>query len=265
MQLSGVLPRGLLALVAFCVASLIFVAPLEQTQAQAQQPRLNEPVVDTGQFLRLEDELRIGLALRELREKTGTQFGVLTLDNLGGEPIEAVSMRTAEQWRLGEQKTDRGLILVMSRAERRIRIEVGQGLEGVITDVQSRRIIDELMAPLMREGKADIAISAALVRLAELAEPQFPMVQRLEVSPRSERSDRESRDPPPFLLLLFFVIWMLVAKSGRGRRRRDAGWADAMLTAAILSSGRGGGGSFGGGGWSGGGGGFSGGGASGGW
>ena len=200
--------------------------------------------------------------LRMIQTRAGVQISVLTLESLDGETIEDVSIRTAEAWKLGSKKDDNGVLLVVAKSEKKIRIEVGQGLEGVLTDVDCSRIIDGQMVPHFRRGHAGDGIAEAVLAIASKAAPETLKEMGMGESRSRERSSRELPIGPGFILLLI-VFWLIffggVRRSGGAFRR--SGWRSGH----SFPGGWGGGGGFSGGGWSGGGGGFSGGGSSGGW
>ncbi|NNE43157.1 MAG: TPM domain-containing protein [Gemmatimonadetes bacterium] len=91
--------------------------------------------------------------LMELNEERGLQIGVATLRSLDGDAIETVSMRIAESWRPGFRERDNGALIVIAAADRKIRIEIGYGLESVIPDAAAGRIIRHRMAPQFRNGR----------------------------------------------------------------------------------------------------------------
>lgn len=116
------------------------------------------PVVDQAGMLTPQEEQAIDFRLRELRKNKKIVMAVAIVPTLGEETIEQFSIRLAEQSKLGDDRVDNGLILVMATKERKIRLEVGQGLEGEITDYQSDLWIRELITPLLKEGRPYLAI-----------------------------------------------------------------------------------------------------------
>lgn len=227
-------------------------------------PRLTGPVVDNGRMLSHGAKRKIEGILRNLKQQGGTQYTVLTVPDLGGIPIEQASIEVVDQWKLGGKKDDRGVLLFISRDDRKIRIEVGQGVEGDLTDAYSKRVISETMAPLMREGNVDEAVLLAVAQMAAKTDPKINLGVSSQVSHRSHRRKRG------FNVIGLIIVFMLLQLLFGGRRGGGGGdFLLGMLLGSVMSGGRssgfGGGGFGGGGGWSGGGGGFSGGGASGGW
>ncbi len=129
-------------------------------------PDLVSPVMDSAGILEPEVASNIEQALRFLNQSSGTQITFLSLPTLGNESIEEIGIRAADQWKLGikgkagssDPKLDRGLILLVAVKEHRLRIEVGRALEGNLTDLQSKRIINEKMAPLFKAGRPSDAV-----------------------------------------------------------------------------------------------------------
>jgi uncharacterized protein len=262
--------RGPAAAVA--LALLVAASP---AAAEIPVPRLSGPVVDqagvldAGWVKRLSDLSR---AARAQQGGTGPQLQYLLVPTLDGEPIEGYSMRVAEAWKLGTKGKDDGVLVVVAVKDRKVRIEVGGGLEGGLTDAQSGRIIRSAIVPAFREGRYGEGLHAAgqqiLGALGALPAGMSP--------PPRRQVQRDNPVPVVGTLLgfllglgapgLFFLVVLFVivrALLGFGRRGPRGPWGGG----GFGGGGFGGGGmsSGSGGGWSGGGGGFSGGGASGSW
>lgn len=220
-------------------------------------PPLTGPVVDRagvlsrGDVQRLDDLARGALAAQDGQ---GPQLGFLIVPSLEGEPIEDYSIRVAEAWKLGTAAKDNGLLFVVSTGDRKVRIEVGGGLEGEITDAQSSRIIREIIAPAFRQG--DIGGGLYLGAQQALA------YAGVEAGERVAHPQRGERHGVPLVVLLFFLLFFVLG--GLGGRRRRGFWIGGGGFGGPFGGG-GFGGGRGGGGWGGGGGGFSGGGSSGSW
>lgn len=229
--------------------------------AEFEVPRLRAAVTDQAGILSPATRQQLESALRQLETVGGTQLAVLTLPDLGGLTIEQASIRVVDEWKLGSQQADDGVLLLVARDERKVRIEVGQGLEGVLTDAYSKRIIDEAITPLFREGDMNGGVTLGVYQIALRTNPDVDLAPYLEGQLRSAPSRPQAEAGPIetifFLLLLFAVLSMRL------------GLFPALLLGGVgrhgMGRGFGGGGGGGFGGFSGGGGGFSGGGASGGW
>ena len=121
---------------------------------------------------------------------TGTQVAVLTIDSLEGEQLEEYSLRVAETWALGRKGQDDGALLLIVKNDRKMRLEVGYGLEPTLSDVMSRRILDQILRPRFRAGDFDAGVSAAidaidgLVRGTSTLPPPDPSMTPGEMPPR---------------------------------------------------------------------------------
>ena len=211
-------------------------------------------------------QLESQLADRE--RATGAQMVIAIFPSLEGESLEDFSIRLAERWRVGQKSLDNGVILLVFARDRKIRIEVGYGLEGAIPDAVAIQIIRESMAPAFREGRTAAGLQAAV----------DAVFARIDATPVTARArPRGSPVGPPQIALLFVlgVIAVLVISALRGARGRTpaaygysrGAWGTSGAIPPIIwgSGGGRGGDDRGGGGFSPGGGSFGGGGASGGW
>jgi uncharacterized protein len=221
-------------------------------QAQPEFPALSGRVVDRAEMLDAQTEVRLTEQLAAHEKASGEQLVVVTLANLQGLPIEDFGYQLGRHWGIGQKGKDNGALLLVARDERKLRIEVGYGLEGRLTDAQASVIINQVITPAFKSGNFAQGISDGVAAI----------LQVLGGEPMVERADGGKEEQPP--AILFFVLMMVVLGllgGGRGHGRRGA-LAAGLLGASI---GRGGFGGGGGGGFSGGGGSFGGGGASGGW
>lgn len=226
-------------------------------------PALTGPVVDEGQMISAPMREKLSRFLRQLNEEGGTQLQVLTVDNLGGLSIEEASIKVTDAWKLGSAKADNGILLMMSRQERRVRIEVGQGYEGELPDVVASRIVREVIVPQFKQGDMDGGVRAGVLAIVHYVNPKF--LEGQNAAPR----EKVGFPLPLWVIILVFFTFLILPRFFTprfGRRNKWGGFDDWGGGGWGGGGGFGGfGGSSGGGGWSGGGGGFSGGGASGGW
>ena len=251
----------------FRVALATFVALLPlATSALRPVPTLTGPVVDQAGLLdggserRLEALSRAALAQAGGR---GVQLQYLIVRSLDGEPIEDLSMRVAEAWKLGTREAGNGVLVTVAVEDRAVWISVGQGIEGGLTDAQSSRIIRNTIAPAFRAGRYGDGLYDAGVEI----------LSALGALPKNV-ARHAARGPPlqrlSTLGLVILIIVGVVVRAlfgGLGVRRRSwySRWGGPGPWGGGGFGGFGGFGGGGGGGWSGGGGGFSGGGASGRW
>lgn len=140
--------------------------------------------------------------LAAYERRTGHQFAVLILPSLEGEVLEQYAIRVAEQWRLGDKKRDDGLLLLVAMKDRAIRIEVGYGLEGAVTDVVSSRIIREIMAPRFRAGDPAGGIEQGLDALMRVAEGESTGLATRPAAPPGGAA--------PFLPFLFIIVFAML-------------------------------------------------------
>jgi uncharacterized protein len=125
-------------------------------------PPLTAPVTDLSATLSAEQRAALDDELRAFEERKGSQVAVLIVPTTKPEPIEQYAIRVAEQWKLGRNKVDDGAILVVAKDDRAVRIEVGYGLEGVLTDATARRIIDDVIVPRFSRDDFDGGIVAGV-------------------------------------------------------------------------------------------------------
>ena len=218
-------------------------------------PKLTGRVVDNANFISPATQSTLSRKLESHENATGNQLVVVTLPDLQGYSIEEFSYQLGRHWGIGQKDKDNGVLLVIARAERKIRIEVGYGLESTLTDAISSNIIHSVIQPAFKQGQFERGISAGADAIVQALGGQYTMKQ-----PSGNKISRKYL----LLLLLLILFWPMLAmffpmNAGRAAYGRGYG--------GFGHGGyRGGSGGFGGGGgFSGGGGGFGGGGASGGW
>ena len=137
-------------------------------------PYLSGRVVDQAEILSAPARSRIGNLLQEHERATGNQIAVLTIDGMGAESIEDFAVRVFESWKLGGLEKNNGVLIVIAPQEHRMRIEVGYGLEGTLTDVVAERIIRNLMTPRLREGNYDVGVEAGATAVIQILEGRQP-------------------------------------------------------------------------------------------
>jgi uncharacterized protein len=133
-------------------AALVLALVPAAAGAEAPVPFLAGRVVDEAGLIPQPVRQRVEQRLRDLEQATGAQVAVLTVESLQGEPLEQYTHRVAETWKLGSKEKDDGALLFVARADRKMRLEVGYGLEDRLTDLRSRRILDEVVAPRFKAG-----------------------------------------------------------------------------------------------------------------
>ena len=148
--------------------------------ADVAVPPLTGRVVDQTGTLSSSDVASLTQTLKDLETRKGSQIAVLIVPTTDQESIEQFSIRVAEAWKIGRKKIDDGALLVVAKNDRRLRIEVGYGLEGALTDATTKRIIDEEITPKFKSGDFAGGISAGVIRMIQvidgekLPEPEPP-------------------------------------------------------------------------------------------
>lgn len=237
--------------------------------AQAQQapgfPPLTGRVVDQAGMLDAQTKARLEQMLKAHEQATSEQVVVATIPSLQGRSIEEYGYQLGRHWGIGQKGKDNGALLLVSRDDRKVRIEVGYGLEDRLTDAQSFLIINQVIVPAFRQGQFAQGINEGASAMLKVLGGD-PLVRPAQDDTYHDSEDR----PTPILFIVLFVIILFMMKGGGGGRGGRGGRGNSVLTGAILGSvlgggGRSGGGGLGGGGFGGGGGSFGGGGASGDW
>jgi uncharacterized protein len=192
--------------------------------AALDAPALRGRVNDYAGMLSPEAERRLETLLQELEAKDSTQVAVLTVPSLDGDSLEDFSMRVAERWKVGRKGFDNGAILVIARDDRKVRIEVGYGLEGRLTDLTAGRIIRDRIVPEFRAGRFDQGVLNAVVALTEVVRGEFQAPAQPPTGPAASGVE----DLMPFLLIFVFLVFML------GRVSRLLGTAGGGLLMPFL-------------------------------
>ena len=213
-------------------------------------PPLERPIIDQTESLANEDIDRIAQLINAERQKKSFQIGVLMIPTLGSDDsLEEYSLKVARQWGVGDKKKNNGVLLLIAKNDRKMRIEVGNGMEGSLTDARASQIIRNTIAPKFRSGDYAGGVEAGVKRIVDAAEGR-----------NLSDNDMDGESIVSILFIVIFITIIVIAilkgNGSNGRRRRYwwlAGGSDSSSSGSSSS-----GGSFGGGG-------FSGGGASGGW
>lgn len=290
-------------------------APVDATAVEVQQPQiqndmadgesirslptLNEPVVDQTGILSPAEKQQISQRILQLHQQGKAQIGVIIVPTTGQEDIFDFAMRSAEKWKLGSAKQDNGLLMAIAINDRRIQILTGYGLEGVLPDIITSRIIRNQITPYFKQAQYAQGIDAGLAEIEKILnmDPETAQKAAQELKERQEQAlhEQQAKDRT-FSTALFILVAGIFASYLVGNRLSASTAAVAGVVAGLVngvgivtslllgvgiffllitalaqtifqlflsSSGRGGFG--GGGGYSGGGGGFGGGGASGSW
>ncbi len=151
-------------------AILLLLLVFSPAMSALPVPELKGRVTDDAAILSRATSEHISGLLKAHEDRTTNQVAVLTVTMLEGESIEEFATRVFEKWRLGREKKDNGVLIIVAVRDRRMRIEVGYGLEGVLTDVKAGRIIDRLMAPRFKAGDFDGGVTSGVLAVIALLE-----------------------------------------------------------------------------------------------
>jgi uncharacterized protein len=187
-------------------------------------PVLNARVNDNADMLSSGTEKQLESMLAALEQEESTQLAVLTIPSLEGESLEEFSLKVVEKWRLGRQGLDNGALLLVAKEERKIRIEVGYGLEGALTDLESGQIIRNIITPRFRNGNFDGGVIDGVTAMVAAVRGEFKE-QDFAGSPKGAGSELSS-----FMIFIVFILFNI----GRilYRNRLLAGGLGALAASA---------------------------------
>lgn len=263
-------PRG-----GFVVAVLALLAFAGAALAAPKFPPLTGRVVDNAHLLSADTQQRLTDELAQLEAKTGRQVVVATVPDLQGYPIEDYGYQLGRTWGIGNKDRDDGVVFLVAPNDRKVRIEVGYGLEPVLTDALSSTIIQAKVLPAFRAGKMEQGVvdgAEAVIQQLGLPDDEARALAAAPPADQPASLQTSSSHIPSFLVLLV-VFWIIVSvlRGLGGRRGGSLWWLPFLFMGGGGGRDRGGwggggfGGGGGGGGFSGGGGSFGGGGSSGSW
>jgi uncharacterized protein len=258
------LPRGLFANM-FALGAMLFALILAPAAHAAMSfPALTGRVVDDANVLSDDTKNQLTQLLAQEEKQTKNQIVVVTLQSLGGYPLEDFGYQLGRHWGIGQKGKNTGALIIVVPSEHKVRIEVGYGLEGVLTDAASKVVIDRYMVPAFKRGDYNGGVLAGTNAVLQL-------LGGVTLTPPQYSDNDQDQDQPrhhgfPWFVVLILVwvvfgrfLWPLLFLGGLGGMGRRGSWGGGGFGGGF------GGGGFGGGGFSGGGGSFGGGGASGSW
>jgi uncharacterized protein len=165
-------------------------------------PPLKAHVNDYARMFSTRTAQEMERALSDFEANESTQIAVLTVPSLAGENLEEYSMKVAEAWKIGRKGLDSGVILLIAQKERKIRIEVGRGLEGRLTDLVSGRIIRNEITPRFKTGDFDGGFTVGLVAIMSAVKGEY--------SPQKQNVRHVRKTAPPIFTLLIFLFVALI-------------------------------------------------------
>ena len=245
------------------VLALLFAAALPALALDVPPPPTQWVTDKAGVVPPTEADL-LNAKLRQFEQDSGAQFIIYVFPSLENESLEDFTIRAVERWKVGQKKYDNGLVLFVFVAEKKVRIEVGYGLEGSMTDAFSSRVIRDQIAPAFQHGQYGRGLNAAadvIIKKIKTGEEPVP-----PLNPQGQGQQGQGQRPGggqeedigiiPVLVILF-LIFFVVLPMLRGVRGRRGGGCGGCVLPFLLSGARGitfggSGGGFGGGGASGG-------------
>ncbi|MGA2891580.1 MAG: TPM domain-containing protein [Xanthobacteraceae bacterium] len=247
--------RGFVAALVLCLVSTFAFA--------FSFPPLTGRVVDQANVMPAASRSAVETKLKDLEDKSGIQLVVATVGSLQGSDIETFANELFRFWKLGQAQKNNGVLLLVAPSEHKVRIEVGYGLEGTLTDALSSVIISSAIVPRFKAGDISGGIERGVDGIISVLSGDSAEWQK-KIDVRQDDRSGETDGPIPFIffLLVIFVMWYM-NRHGRGRGRgtmfipsggssRDSGWSGGDPGGSFSDSGfSGGGGSSGGGGASG--------------
>ncbi len=216
-------------------------------------------VHDQANVLSASTKAELEAILKYERDSSSNQIAVLIVPSLEGESMEDLSLRVAEKWQIGQKKKDNGVLMLIAIADKKMRIETGYGLEGVLTDALSSRINRNEMAPYFRQGDYDTGVKTGVTAIIQAIKGEY-----VNEEPVTQTRRRSKKSSPLFSLIILVIIIVISSRRRKGGGGGGGFWS-AAAGASMLGGFGGSSGSWGGGGGGadfGGGGGFGGGGSS---
>ena len=190
-------------------------------------PELKQRVNDYADMLSPSTENQLETVLSDLERTDSTQIVVLTLPSLEGENIEEYAIRVAESWKIGQKGLDNGAMLIISKNDRKLRIEVGYGLEGSLTDLMAGRIIRNIIAPQFKAGNFDQGVTDGIQGMIQVVRGEFKAAEKTRrLAPRASRWHSN----------LFSIIVFLSLVNMIGRIRRPLGALSGGILFPILGA-----------------------------
>jgi len=212
--------RGVLT----AVVALLLLAFRIPALLALEVPPYRGYVNDYGDMISPAMERSLETTLRDFDRSDSTQVAILTVPSLEGDALERFSIRVADLWKVGRKGRDNGVLLLVARADREMRLEVGRGLEPVLTDLLSGRIIDHVIAPHFKSGDSDRGFEAGVTAIIQATRGEFKA---------EDLSRRGSRDEVSPLFRFFFFAIMITAFLGSQSRMLGAVAGGLLLPLAL--------------------------------
>jgi uncharacterized protein len=199
-----------------------------QVSAEVVVPALSGRVIDQTKTLTPQQLLTLDQKLREIEARKGSQVVILMVPTTKPEEIEQFAIRVADKWKIGRKKVDDGLIVLIAKNDRAVRIEVGYGLEGVLTDALSKRIIDGTMIPRFKQQDFYGGISAGVDQIGRVIDGE------ILPTPATNRQLVADQEGALSSLSVLFVIALVLGRFLRNILGRALGASATGVAVAII-------------------------------
>lgn len=219
------------ALLGICLLCLVNLAGAQELQAV---PRLTARVTDQTATLAPDQRNRLESKLADFERQKGTQIALLIVPTVNPETVEQYALRVVEAWKLGRKGVDDGALLLIAKNDRKLRIEVGYGLEGALNDATAKRIISETITPRFKQSDYFGGIDAGLDAMIKVISGE-PLPEPKQAAAADDEFDLESMLPIGFILI-FVVGGILRAIFGRFLAAGIVGAAAGVIVSLIFSS-----------------------------
>lgn len=198
--------------VTFCLVyiTLLFVGSAVTADAR-EVPGYKGYVNDYASMMSAEVRTKLENDLHSFDLSDSTQVAILTIDSLEGDPLEDFSIRVVDQWKIGQKGKDNGVLFLVVKNDHKLRIEVGRGLEHVLTDLAAGRIIDTIVAPRFKAGRFDEGFEVGVLAIIKTT--------RGEYTPQAGRDRWQSAGKTPPLFKYFFFVMAFIAFLGSNSRK----------------------------------------------
>jgi uncharacterized protein len=184
--------------------SLIILTSFLTSISALEVPLLKSRVNDYANMLSPQTRYDLEAKLEQLEKTDSSQIVVLTIPSLEGDVLENFSIRVAENWKIGQKKLDNGAILLISNKERKVRIEVGYGFEGKLTDLISGRIISDIIIPNFKNNDFDSGVSKAIDAMTAVVRGEFKASENAR-----ETKGKKSLFSGNGIFLIFFLLFFI--------------------------------------------------------
>lgn len=203
---------------------LLYFGLISSAYAEFKMPELLNPVNDYSNVLSVSDKELVATAIVETKKQTGAQVGIMIVDTLDGTPIEDVATVAFHKWKLGSKERDDGLLMIFVTKDHKMRMEVGYGLEGIITDMKAKRILGSLK-PFLQKNDYTHALLSAVSQTGTMI-----LDHKAEITSKPVRAEDNSAGIGLFSIIGLFVLWVMYVML----RRKEP---DSVLSPSSLSKG----------------------------